>query len=151
MSVPLAVLARLSLWLRKKRLFRILRANHRVIAWEKVEKHLIVGEGTLIVEQAQKQGVYFWWTPDDIIAASPVAMPNLDSLDYLGVKAPHPFARWCFDRYLSVRNGIAFITHPKDLKFPPGFVTAAYLNVLYPQARVVLTVLMPKKLSHTVD
>src|SRR5580658_5183393 len=125
-SVPCALLALVYLWFRDKRLLRHLKTRGRVLPWAEVEKHLHAGVGTLVVEQANKVGIRFWWTPDDLIVMTPVPIPKNEDLgmDYHRGKSSDPFVLWCFQNYLSATDGKAFLTSPKGLDLS-GFIEKA--------------------------
>lgn len=56
----------------------------------------------------------------------------------------HPFVAWCRSRYTSPSRGAAFITEPDRSSFPRGFIRPEYLKGLFPEARVVTSVLVSK-------
>jgi hypothetical protein len=127
LSIPCGMVAVIFIALRERRLFRRLASTHRTIPWCEVEQHLAAGRGTLIIEQAQKQSVRLWWTPDDIPALSPCPPPAFADLDFIKLdRAAQPFVAWCFQRYLSLTSGSAFLSRPNGLKQPGGFVTPEF-------------------------
>jgi len=122
-------------------LFRRLTSAQRVLLWREVEQHLQAGSGTLIIETAQKQSHRLWWTPDDIAAVSPIRVPAFADIDFVLFDPAAPFTRWCFERYLSLHGGTAFLTRSVGLTFPPGFVSPDYFTARFPAARVIATTL----------
>ena len=144
LSIPYLFIAGLFLATRERRLFQRLQSRQRTLPWSDVEQHLRAGEGTLIIEQAQKQSLRLWWTPDDVPSLSPVPIPAFDDLDLLCLDPPQPFVMWCFERYFLSPGGSAFLTRPVGLKFPPGFTSPEFFMTLFPSARVVATVLTPQ-------
>jgi len=123
---------------------RRIKAQQRVLGWEEVENHLKLGAGTLIIEQKNQVGVRFWWTPDDLVAGAPMpVIRDFDDLSYAYIagEPSNPFVAWCFENYLSVKNGKAFFTRLEGLRLPPGPVESDYIIRLYPRAKIVQTVL----------
>ena len=116
-----------------------MREHGRFIPWKELEPHLQAGEGTLVVEQAQKDSVRVWWTQQDVVQQAPTQAPAEQELDYLRFTEPHPFVSWCFGRYLSPNNGEASLTDP-PYSYPPGFVEKAFFKERFPKLRVVMTV-----------
>ena len=124
-------------------LFRRLKSRHRVLDWKDVEAHLAEGPGTLIIEQRNQIGARFWWTPDDLVAIAPTPIRDLEGLgyDYIIGKSSNPFVAWCSANYLSIKTGKAFFTHLERSSFPPGPVESDFFLNLYPNAKIVQTVL----------
>ena len=103
------------------------------------------GRGTLIVETAQKQGMRLWWTPEDVVALSPFPPLPFESLHFIvRGRTARPFVTWCLQRYLSLTAGSAFLSRPSGLNFPRGLVSPQFFTQIYPNARVVATVLTPE-------
>ena len=125
---------------RERRFCARLRAGGRFLPWPAVVEHLSRGEGTFLVEQANKQSVRFWWSADDVAALAPAAPPDHDSYDYIRPNPQHPFVSWCFARYTSPASGSALLTKP-ELTLPPGPVEESFLLSLFPRARIVFTIL----------
>jgi hypothetical protein len=142
LAIPYAVVAGACLLVREQRLFRRLKGRGRTIAWRELAVRLSAGEGTLIIEQAQKECCRLWWTADDVPSLAPFPPPAFDELDFLGLEPPQPFVAWCFHRYLSPTNGSALLCRPRGLKFPAGFVSPAFFAADFPAARIVATVLL---------
>jgi hypothetical protein len=130
--------------LSKEVLLRRLKAQQRVVDWKEVEDHLIAGEGTLIIELTNQIGVRFWWTLDDLTTARPEPFLTWEQLGYAYItgKSANPFVSSCFDRYLSVKSGKAFFTRFDTTRLPPGPVESDFFLNLYPQARIVHTLLI---------
>ena len=61
--------------------------------------------GTLIVEGDPHKGPNLWWTPEDILSASP--HPCSSDLRALFDRSYGPFREWCYERYTSPATGIA--------------------------------------------
>ena len=98
-------------------------------------------EGTLIIEQAQKDGCRVWWTQDDVTSLTPHRIPEEKELDYLRLEEPIPFVQWCSDHYTSINSGRALLTNP-PFSFPPGFLTVDFLRSKIPTSKVIATVKM---------
>lgn len=141
LAVPYALVFNICLAVRERRLLRRLRSARRVLPWREVEQHLRAGSGTLIIETGHKQGHRFWWTPDDIAAVSPIPVPAFADIDFVLFNPAAPFTRWCFERYLSLQGGTAFLTRSVGLTFPPGFISPDYFTSRFPAARVIATTL----------
>ena len=144
LSIPYAIVARIYIAARERRLFRRLCSHDRTLPWSEVEQHLRDGTGTLIVEQAQKQGLRLWWTPDDVAAETPFPPPPFDELNLFFADPQQPFVAWCFERYLSPSTGTASLTRPIGLRFPAGFVPPDFFTAQFPSSRVVATTLATK-------
>ncbi len=136
LAMPFLLLARAR---RERRFALLMRDRGRFIPWKELEPHLLAGEGTLVVEQAQKDGVRVWWTQQDVALEAPTQAPAEQELDYLRMTEPHPFVSWCFSRYLSSDAGKAILTDP-PYSYPPGFVEEAFFKERFPKLRVVMTV-----------
>ena len=147
LSIPYAVVAVVYLQFRERRLLRQLEARRRALTWKELERHLVSGAGTLVIEQANKVGIRFWWTPDDLTAIAPFSpISNLDEMgmDYIRGKSSNPFVLWCYKNYLSTKEGKAFLCRSIGLKLPRGPLETDYLQNLYPKACIVQTVLLAK-------
>jgi hypothetical protein len=126
-------------WWRRLRFASRMRRQGRFIQWSALEPRLQVGEGTLIVEQAQKAGIRVWWVHDDVLRTAPIQPPLENHLNYFPLTEPHPFFSWCFERYLNPDSGQAILTDP-PYSYPPGFATAAFFKDRFPALSVVMTV-----------
>jgi len=140
LSIPYAIAASIYLPIRERRFHARLRASGRFAAWPAVVEHLSRGEGTFLVEHANKRSVRFWWSADDVAALAPAVPPDHDSYDYIRPNPQHPFVSWCFARYTSPVSGAALLTEP-DFTLPPGPVEESFLLSLFPSARIVFTIL----------
>jgi hypothetical protein len=127
------------LWLRERRFARLMKQSGRFIAWNDLEPRLKAGTGTLVVEQAQKDGIRVWWTPDDVAREAPQNAPAEKDLNYHRRGDPHPFVAWCFGRYLSPETGAASLTNPR-YSYPPGFAERIFFADRYPKLQIVMTV-----------
>jgi hypothetical protein len=127
-------------WRSERRFARSMRDQGRFMTWKELEPLLRAGDGTLIVEQAQKDGVRVWWSRDDVLREASMKPPAEADLDYMRSGKPHPFVAWCFARYLSRDAGGATLTRP-PYSYPPGFVEAAFFEERFPTLRVVMTVM----------
>jgi hypothetical protein len=146
LSVPYVLGAIVYIAWRERQFFRHLRSQCRTLPWGEVEQHLRAGEGTLVIEQAQKQSHRLWWTPDDIPSLAPVPIPPFADVDFVFIAPDEPFAAWCFQRYLSSATGSAFLTRSVGLVFPPGFIEPDFFTTRFPSARVIATTLsLPKR------
>ena len=141
LAIPSALVTSLRNAVRERRLFRRLRDSHRTLPWCEVERHLQLGFGTLIIEQAQKQGHRLWWTPDDVSSVSPIPIPAFADIDFVTFDPAAPFTLWCFERYLSTTSGSGFLTRSLGLPFPPGFIEPDFILARFPSARVIATIL----------
>ena len=144
LSAPYGLVVNYGIHRRERRLLDRLRAAGRFLAWPEVAEKLTRGEGTLIVEQANKDGSRFWWTPDDVTSLAPASSTAIGEVDYFLADPLHPFVAWCRSRYTSPAHGAALLTSPQRLSFPPGFIQPEYLKRLFPEARVVASVLVSK-------
>jgi hypothetical protein len=119
-----------------------MRRAGRFVHWFELLPRLNRGEGTLIVEQAQKASCRVWWTDQDVrAAAGNLAVPESTTLDYFRTQAPHPFVRWCHERFTAAKGGTAFLTR-SPYRHPPGFVEASFYREKFPTLAVVVTVLL---------
>jgi hypothetical protein len=134
------------LWAHEALLLRSLKAPRRVMDWKNVRAHLEAGEGTFIIQQTNKVGVRFWWTPDDLIASAPQPIREFDDLGmgYITGRSTHPFVVWCASNYLSAKTGKAFLTRYEGRKLPPGPVQSNFFREDLPRARIVQTLLVIK-------
>lgn len=121
----------------EKRFTRRMRRLNRVKDWKGIKENPELG--TLIIEQAQKQGCRFWWTDEEVAKTSPFPVPTEENLDYLNLDSPDEFTVWCQDRYLNEHNGIAFLTSP-PFKLPPGFVSSDFMQSVIPSLKLVFIV-----------
>src|SRR4051794_21512681 len=78
LALPFLLLA---FWWRERRFARLMRDRGRFIPWQELKPHLQAGEGTLVVEQAQKDGVRVWWTQEDVAQEAPAQPPPEQELD----------------------------------------------------------------------
>ena len=124
---------------REDRFHARLRASSRFLDWPVVAERLQRGEGTFLVEHANKQGARFWWSAEDVLALAPTAPPLDSGYDFICPDPRHAFVSWCFARYTSPASGSALLTRP-DRDFPP-LITNGYLSSCFPNARAVLTIL----------
>lgn len=134
----------------------------RFVAWQDVEVGLRTGRGTLLVEHLGPKGpIREWWTPDDLIARSSLALPaSLNSRLAEGQLEPlYRYAAACAARYTDPESGAAQLTEvPVSLaeRFDPrklvvvdlgGCITAIRLvkgrklAEKYPAARIVTLVM----------
>lgn len=141
LSIPYVLVMRGCIAIREHRLLRRLVRRGRAIGWCDVEQHLAAGQGTLIIEQAQKETVRFWWTTDDVISHSPVPIPAFDDLDFMRLSPPTPFVAWCHAKYLAADAGTALLSRPKGLDYPAGFVSPEFFLARFPAARIVATIM----------
>jgi hypothetical protein len=107
--------------------------------WPLIEPRLVAGEGALIIEQAQKMPVRLWWTADNVLQLAPKQPPEPEHLDVLLQFAPHPFVRWCHDRYTDPQAGTAILIEP-PFRLPPGLWFASFFKERYPRLVAIDTV-----------
>lgn len=124
---------------REQKFAATMRDRGRFRDWSEIER--TPAEGTLIIEQAQKDGCRVWWTSDDVVRIAPHSIPDEEELDYLRMEEPGPFVRWCSEQYTSANCGRASLTEP-PFPFPPGFLTIDFLRSKIPTANVIATVKM---------
>lgn len=136
LALPFLLLAHC--W-RERRFARLMRDRGRFIPWQQLEPHLQAGDGTLLIEQAQKDGIRVWWTHENVVQAAPTQPPPEQDLDYLRFIEPHPFVSWCFGRFLAPESGNALLTDP-PYAYPAGFVEAVFFRNRFPKVQVVMTV-----------
>ena len=141
LSIPYMLGAIIYIAWRERQFFRRLRSQGRTLPWREVEHHLRAGEGTLVIEQSQKQSHRLWWTPEDIPSLTPVSAPSFADIDFVLIAPDEPFAAWCFQRYLSSATGSAFLTRSVGLSLPSGFIPPDFFTVRFPSARVIATTL----------
>lgn len=121
-----------------------LKNSDRLVPWANMYQHIKANpNGTLIVEQAQKDGILVWWTPDAVLNLGPCDPPTEEELDtlYLRLSTPHPFVLWCYREYTSPSSGRGFLTDP-PFRYPNGFVDAAFFRERFPGNTVVMSVLL---------
>lgn len=116
-----------------------MRARGRFVDWADLVPRLRQGDGTLIVEQAQKIGCRVWWTDLEVLSRAEVPPPPEKELDYLRQDAPHPFVSWCHKAFIAADRGAASLTLP-PYRYPPGFVEASFFREKFPALAVVMTV-----------
>jgi hypothetical protein len=83
--------------------------------------------------------VRIWWTSDKVLDLAPVPPPAQEDLDIFGLRPPHGFVVWCFDRYLEPTQGRAVLTEV-PFELPAGLFFADFFLKRYPSASVVDTV-----------
>tara|TARA_B110000037_G_scaffold51786_1_gene63537 strand:- start:1912 stop:2502 length:591 start_codon:yes stop_codon:yes gene_type:complete len=105
--------------------------------WDEIESSPT--EGTVIIEQAQKDGCRVWWTSDDVAGLAPHPIPKEEDLDYLRMEEPLPFVRWCSEKYTSASGGRALLTE-FPFPSPPGFLGSDFLRIKTPISNVIATV-----------
>jgi hypothetical protein len=135
-AIPFLLLAQAR---RERKFAQSMRDRGRFIPWKDLEPRLQDGEGTLLVEQAQKDAIRVWWTQQNVLQEAPTQAPALQDVDYLRMEKPHPFVTWCFDHYLSPETGEASLTDP-PYAYPPGFAEESFFKQRFPNLRVVMTV-----------
>jgi hypothetical protein len=157
--IVLDFLARILIYREEKRLRHKLGLVGRFIPWADVEAKFSAGTGTLIVEHRGPKGpIREWWTEDDLIAASPVSLPeSLKSPPNEEVVEPHKqYSKQCATRYVDLEAGSAKATElpvPLLRRLDPrkymvvdlggGLMTAVVLKAgrklaeRYPQGKVV--------------
>jgi hypothetical protein len=151
LALPLAFLL-IPVWLpiataaqswREHRFRRRMRAAGRFVDWPGLRPRLERGEGTLIVEQAQKDACRVWWTDENVRRlAGTLRPPDEAEMDYLRLDDPDPFVWWCHRPFTAADGGSAFLTRP-PYKHPPGFVEASFFREKFPSLPIVMTVKQP--------
>jgi hypothetical protein len=101
-----------ALWERsqQKRLLQQMTKQNRVMQWSEFVQALQEKRGTLIIEGEWLNGAIWWWTEEDVRAASP---PSFSESTLGTVREKQlgciPFRRWCYERYTNPTNGRAFL------------------------------------------
>jgi hypothetical protein len=107
----------------ERRRRRRLEAQGRYLPLEELQRHLLNGEGTMIVEFSMKGPQPSWWSPEDIVSTyleemSPdatggvlVFCPSAQGYE------PRCFRGWSPRQFFDVRNGSAYLT-----EWPPEVV-----------------------------
>ena len=141
LSVPFAVVMMGLQSAGEWRFRRRMRRAGRFIEWRDLVRSLEAGEGTLIVEQAQKCPARIWWTPDGVCERAPCPPPDIEALERLafGFGHPHEFVAWCHAQYTDEKGGGGVLTDPR-LKLPPGLFFREFFRDLYPRLSVIDTV-----------
>jgi hypothetical protein len=137
-------------------------ASGRIVSWEEVERMLLIGSGTLMIEHLSPAGpLRAWWTDDDIIARAPMSLPRSIecALNYVSESELKQYAILCFEHYLDDIKGVAKVTkipfHVRSSMIADqhtvgigrGWVTTVYipralhLAHKYPKAKIVTMVL----------
>lgn len=115
----------------------------RFLNWRTVSQKLRAGEGTLIVDcQAPAGPAHDWWTPDDLYAAAPVALPgSVQAAKLTGAaegRALADYARWCRQTYVDEQSGRASLTIvPEPLTYRLTLAGYRKLPARFPRARIV--------------
>jgi len=126
-------------WWLERRFLKSLCSQRRFVPWTELEPRLIAGEGTLLVEQAQKMDVRVWWVQEDVLRVAPMPPAAPNELDYNSIKETPAFVYWCFKEYINFDTGKASLTVP-PFKYPRGFVEQRFFNDRFPRLSVVMTV-----------
>jgi hypothetical protein len=100
---------------RRSRFIKRLSANGRLLSWGEFLVQTQNESGSVVMEVGKKAKPRFWWTRDRILSIAPMAPPRLREQEYVafGGANYHPFARWCYEHYLSPETGSAFLTYPE--------------------------------------
>jgi hypothetical protein len=89
--------------------------KHRLLSWQDFLTRTQNESGSIIIEFGNKAIMRFWFTNDRILALAPMKPPEFRELDFtiLGGADYHPFARWCYEHYLSLETGNAILAYPE--------------------------------------
>jgi hypothetical protein len=105
---------------RRRAYFRkALAAKGRILSWPQFLGRTNGSCGSIIIEVGSKAQTRFWWADDRILAQAPLEPPKFSELiivSYGGTKY-HPFARWCYEHYLSLDAGRALLACPVEADF----------------------------------
>ena len=98
---------------------KALAKQNRRISWPNFQERLSESAGTVIVEVGNKRPTRFWWTTDEILSIAPMEPPEFSELNWIayGGEEYHPFARWCYEHYISLDSGKAFLVYPVEADF----------------------------------
>ena len=87
-----------------------LKAQNRVMNWSDFARCMEEKRGTLIIRGSRIKWRDWWWTEEDIRAASPHPVPKRTlGYDRKEQRALLPFREWCYARYIESTNGRAFL------------------------------------------
>ncbi len=118
--LPIAPFWSLRQSMRRKRFYREMAANGRIISWADFLSRADHDAGTIIVEFGSKATSRFWWTPDPVPDKTPHSRRryylNFDWIGCGGSKY-HPFTRWCYEQYLNPVDGKALLAFPVQADF----------------------------------
>ncbi len=125
---------------------RDLRRGGRVKRWEDLVETEVAG--TLIVDRCTLgwNTTYCWWTSDDVEEQSPIPTPTDDErrrVIQAGETLVHPFDQWCWQRYLALETGTAYLLATRH-----GDRLANRLQSAMPGAKVVAIWSAPSSLEH---
>lgn len=115
----------------------------RFLSWPQVEKRMESTQSacTLILQIANLTPTRAWWTEDDLLAQSPLPLPNEDDIRHPSAHtARHPLNEWCQCKYFDDKTGTAFLTDlNKDLlrQFEDAR-NRARLHDLFPKLNVLV-------------
>lgn len=123
----------LAIW-RKRRLQRWfighLKGQGRVMSWTGFLERTRKDGGSIVIEVGNKAETRFWWVEERVLSLAPVApvpFSDVDIIVYGGGKYT-PFARWCYERYLSPIDGTAVLAVPVEADFETFPFSEAFLQ-----------------------
>ena len=90
---------------RQTRFAARMRSRGRLLTEQELATRISEGQGTVILQLAHGLA-RAWWTPDDVRAVCPHVLPG--GWRDVGAK-DLPFTHWCYDRYLDVLSGTAYL------------------------------------------
>ncbi len=101
------------------RFVKALATSDRLLPWPDFLTRTQKGNGSVIVEVGNKAQTRFWWTADRILSIAPMAPPRFGELNIIAYGGAdfHPFARWCYEHYLSPASGNALLAYPVKAEF----------------------------------
>jgi hypothetical protein len=104
---------------RRKTFHQKMEQQGRVISWTEFLYRANGEEGTIVIEVGNKATSRFWWVRDRLRTISPIQPPKLSeqSINAYGGKDYHPFARWCYEKYLNPEDGKALMAFPVEADF----------------------------------
>lgn len=144
LSIPYGVAMVFWIWQREARLKRRLARSGRLSKWAAISEKLKTGDGTLIVEQANKESQRVWWTPQPLIDLWKGELPKFEQ-EYITWDRSHPLVPWIVERCLegATHPAILVTNSPRNYWPPFGEASAAF-HAEFPQAKVVFTILTRK-------
>jgi len=138
--IPLVV------WLRRRRqrwFIDHLKKHKRVISWPQFLEKARDVPGSVIVEIGNNAETRFWWVEERVMSLAPippVPFSQVNIIVYGGGKFT-PFARWCYERYLSPVDGIAVLASPVEADFETFPFSETYAEEMrnrFPKQDVVI-------------
>ena len=127
----------IQIWMSKRRL----RKHGRVLDWGVVEERCRSGPSTLIYNPENSSMV--WWTQDDVLACSPLPLPDEQEMIYRHRNENAPFVEWCYHHHLSEQTGKALLVRlpqveQRRFRFTDRGLDRERWNKEFPLLKIVL-------------